>query len=134
MTAVFLLVLSLMLSSLASPGGSTPQLSKPRYSSRRCEDRQIIKAIQKMIKADQQFDDQRKHINVDSKHRVIKLEGWVKGADAVAKVEKFAEETGCRASKVKNMLADHLIVNCGPGQKPCGDACIDQSSRCNLIN
>jgi osmotically-inducible protein OsmY len=132
--AVFLLVPSFMLSSLAASGVETPRTPNPKSASRHCSDRQIVKAIQKKIKMDKQFNDQRKHINVDSRYRVVKLEGWVKGADAAATVERFANETGCRVKKVDNQLADHLVVSCGPGQKVCGDGCIDQSSRCNLIN
>jgi len=36
--------------------------------------------------------------------------------------------------KVISKLKERGGGSCGPGQKPCGDTCIDRRSECNILN
>jgi len=95
-------------------------------------DAQIVAAIQEKIKADQRFNDQWRHINVSSRQRVVTLKGWVKGRAQVTALVKFAKTTAC-VKRVINKLSPFRTVGCGPGEKPCGDICIDRNQDCNPI-
>jgi hypothetical protein len=98
-------------------------------------DAAIVKAIQDKIKADTRFDDQRDHINVMSKNRAVKLEGWVLGAEQKQAIMTFAQTTDCvLKNKIKNLLKTERQGSCSPGQKPCCGGCIERSSTCNCIN
>ncbi len=96
-------------------------------------DADIVKEIQEKIKADAKFKDQLKQINVSSKDKVVTLNGWVKGQPAKVTVGKYAKAAKCVKS-VANNLGTKLKVGCSPGQKPCGDICIDEKSDCNIMN
>ncbi len=95
-------------------------------------DAEIVAAIQEKIKADARFDDQRKHINVSSRNRVVKLSGWVKGRRQMMDLITFARTTHC-VRRVVNKLKPFRKVGCSAGQKQCGDTCIDRNEQCNII-
>lgn len=95
-------------------------------------DADIVKEIQDKIKADPKFKDQLKQVNVSSKDKVVTLNGWVKGQPAKTTVGKYAKAKCVKS--VANKLGTRLTVGCGPGQKPCGDICIDEKSDCNIMN
>ena len=96
-------------------------------------DRRVAKDFKKRVKADRQFDNQRRRINVSVKDRVVTLEGYVVGTEAITTLEKYAGETACVTKVVNRLTAGTFGGGCGPGQKRCGDICIDQTSTCNLI-
>ncbi|HJQ26080.1 MAG TPA: BON domain-containing protein [Blastocatellia bacterium] len=95
-------------------------------------DAQIVTAVQQKIKADPRFNDQWRHINVSSRNRVVTLSGWAKGRAQVAALVRFAAKTAC-VKRVINRLLPFRKVGCGPGEKPCGDICIDRNQDCNPI-
>jgi osmotically-inducible protein OsmY len=98
-------------------------------------DEAIVKAIQEKIKADAQFDDQRDHINVMSKNRMVKLEGWVNLKAQKNLIAKFSQTTDCVIkNKVQNKLKIGRQGSCAPGEKPCCGSCIDSRSTCNCMN
>jgi hypothetical protein len=107
-------------------------------------DEKIVKAIQGKIVADSRFNEQRRHINVSSKDRIVRLEGWVKGKAQVQALIKLARNTECVKSIVTSMpqrngpplilLKSFKTGSCGPGLKECCDSCILSSSRCNCLN
>ena len=96
-------------------------------------DRHLAKDIKRRVKADRQFDNQRHHVNVSVKDRVVTLEGYVVGTEAVTTLEKYASETACVTKVVNRLTSGGFSGGCGPGQKRCGDICIEQTSTCSLI-
>lgn len=117
---------------LAQTPSQTPP---PRTAQNRCAsttDPQIVTAIQEKIKADNRFDNQWRHINVDSRNRIVTLMGWVKGRAQINVLFKYARSTAC-VRRVINRLRPFRTVGCAPGQKVCGDICIDRNQNCNLI-
>ena len=105
----------------------------PKVDCSTITDADIVKAIQDKIKADPKFKKQLKLINVSSKDKVVILNGWVKGQAAKTTVDKYAKSVKCVQS-VTNDLKTRLTVGCSPGQKPCGDICIDEKADCNIMN
>lgn len=100
----------------------------------RASDRRLARDFKRRVRADRNFADQRRHINVNVKNRVVILEGRASSADAMAALEKYAFGLGC-VTKVDNRLRlQTLAGGCGTGQKLCGDICIDRTSQCNLVN
>ena len=95
-------------------------------------DADIVAAVQAKIKADRRYDGQWSHINVSSQGRVVTLDGFVFGKGAVARLASLARSVKCVA-RVQNNLRNFRAAGCGPGQKPCGDICIDEKSDCNII-
>ena len=123
----------LFVASLFASCTSKPRTPGPQDCAK-ISDRRLVKNFKKRVRADRQFDDQRRHINVSIRDRVVTLEGRVSAADASAALEKYAYELGC-VTKVANRLTTQTLVGgCAPGQKLCGDICIDRTSQCNLIN
>src|SRR4029077_9778111 len=96
-------------------------------------DAAIVKAIQDKIKADARFNDQRDHINVMSRNRAVKLEGWVRGAAQKNAISGFARKTKC-VLKVTNLLQTKRTGQCTGTQKACCGGCIDRASDCNCMN
>ncbi len=99
----------------------------------RVTDRRLAKDFKKRVKADRRFDNQRRHVNVSVKDRVVTLEGYVVGTEAITTLEKYAGETACVTKVVNRLSTGTFGGGCGPGQKRCGDICIDQTSTCSLI-
>lgn len=128
LSLVLLFVAGLLASCTRKPG--TPGT----HDCARVSDRRLARDFKRRVRADHQFDDQRHHINVNVKHHVVILEGRVLTTAASATLEKYAQDLGC-VTKVDNRLrTDNLAGGCGPGQKLCGDICIDRTSECNLVN
>ncbi|HJQ24552.1 MAG TPA: BON domain-containing protein [Blastocatellia bacterium] len=96
-------------------------------------DRRLAKDFKRRVKADRQFNNQRRHINVSVKDRIVTLEGWVIGKDTITVLERYASDTGCVTKVVNRLTSGGFSGGCGPGQKRCGDICIDQTSTCSLI-
>lgn len=95
-------------------------------------DAAIVKAIQEKIRADARFDDQRDHINVMSKNRAVRLEGWVRGTKQKKEIMKFARETECVIkNRIENLLKTERQGSCSPGQRTCCGGCILNTSTCN---
>jgi osmotically-inducible protein OsmY len=131
-------VLGLSLALLFVAGLFASCTSRPRtpgpQDCAKVSDRRLTRDFKRRVRADRQFNEQRRHINVSIRDRVLTLEGRVSSADASAALEKYAYELGC-VTKVENRLTTQALGGgCGPGQKRCGDICIDQTSQCNLIN
>jgi osmotically-inducible protein OsmY len=125
----------LMIGALASQGNKKP--AKPAAPAKidcsTVTDADIVKQVQDKIEADPKFKDQLKQINVSSKNKVVTLDGWVKGQPAKNTVGAHAKSIKCVMS-VANKLGTRLKVGCSPGQKPCGDICIDETAACNIRN
>lgn len=94
-------------------------------------DAEIVQAIKQQFEADAEIKDQMRHLNVSVKKRTVTLEGWLNGAALVAKAVGIARKTKC-AKKTVSLLKETGGGSCGPGQKPCGDTCIDQRSICTI--
>jgi hypothetical protein len=72
------------------------------------------------------------HVNVSVKNRVVKLEGWLDGAAAVAEAVNIAKKIKC-VKRVTSKLKPKGGGSCGAGLKPCGDTCIDKDSTCTIV-
>ena len=94
-------------------------------------DAEIVQAIKQQFEADAEIKDQMRHVNVSVKKRTVTLEGWLDGKASVAKAVAFARKTKC-AKKTVSRLRENGGGSCGPGQKPCGDTCIDRRSECTI--
>ena len=130
-------VLGLSLALLFVVGLFASCTSRPRtpgpQDCAKVSDRRLTRDFKRRVRADRQFNEQRRHINVSIRDRVLTLEGRVSSMDASAALEKYAYGLGC-VTKVENRLTTQTLVGgCGPGQKRCGDICIDQTSQCNII-
>ena len=123
---------SLLLVGVFAAQGNQKPAKPARPDCSATTDADLIKAVQEKIKADPQFKDQLKQINVSSKGNVVTLDGWVKGPAAKNAAGKHAKSVPC-VKKVVNNLGTRLKVGCGPGQKQCGDICIDRDSDCNIM-
>ncbi|MGH9799114.1 MAG: BON domain-containing protein [Blastocatellia bacterium] len=135
--AIFLLPLAplLLVGAFAAQGDKKPAKPAPpaKVDCSAVTDADIVKEIQDKIKADPQFKDQLRQINVRSKGNVVTLEGRVKGPAAKTTAGKYAKVAKC-VKKVVNKLGTKLTVGCSPGQKLCGDICIDKDAECNIMN
>ena len=130
----FSLALFCVINALAAPGSKVPQANRRAVSSKDCAtvtDAEIVKAIQEKIKADKQFKDRLRYINVSSKEKVVTLNGWVR-AKSAATLVKYARSTRCVKRVVKN-THEVLMVGCPRRTQPCGDTCIDEGATCNVI-
>lgn len=95
-------------------------------------DAEIVQAIKQQFEADAEIKDQMRHINISVKKRIVTLEGWLDGKALVAKAIAVAKKTRC-VKKVISRLKENGGGSCGPGQKPCGDTCIDVRSECTIV-
>ena len=132
---VFVLTLFLSFDALASNDGKKAKAGKEKTSQTNCSattDDDIVKAVKENLEADSDIKDQMRHLNVSVKNRTVTLEGWLDGKITVAKAVTVAKKTKC-AKKVISKLKERGGGSCGPGQKPCGDTCIDRRSACNIV-
>jgi hypothetical protein len=130
----FSLALFFLISAFAKPVVEKPPAHiPPKADCSQITDGDIVKALYDKIKADSNLSGQLSHINISVKDKTVTIEGWVSGKDRKKAVEKLAKKTEC-VKKVKNRLFTHLTTGCGPGQKPCGDICIDKNSDCTIGN
>lgn len=95
-------------------------------------DAEIVQRIKQQFEADAEIKDQMRHVNISVKKRKVTLEGWLNGKALVAKAVAIARKTKC-ARSVVSRLKENGGGSCGPGQKPCGDTCIDQRSECTIV-
>ncbi len=95
-------------------------------------DAEIVQAIKQQFEADAEIKDQMRHVNISVKKRTVTLEGWLDGKALVAKAKAIVKKTKC-AKKMVSRLRETGGGSCGPGQKPCGDTCIDSRSECTII-
>ncbi len=99
----------------------------------RMTDAEIVQAIKLQFEADAEIKDQMRHLNISVKKRTVTLEGWLDGKALVAKAKAIAKKTKC-VKKVVSRLRETGGGSCGPGQKPCGDTCIDSRSECTIVS
>ncbi|MFL6208206.1 MAG: BON domain-containing protein [Pyrinomonadaceae bacterium] len=139
LTLAFMLACVCIFSALAVATARTPQrrrAARARPAAVDCStmtDADIVTAIQAKIKADNRYTGQWAHINVSSRERVVRLEGWIVGKGAIPRLVSYAKRTKCVA-RVENRLHPHKSVGCGPNEKPCGDGCVERASDCNAIS
>ena len=134
MGLLFTLVLTLTISALsvAETKETTASSSTTQSSCATTTDTDLVKEIHEKIKADARFDDQRRHINVRSRGRVVTLRGWVRGSAQVNSLAAFARTTRC-VRRVINKLKPRKTIGCGSGTVPCGDICIPRGQACVLM-
>ena len=94
-------------------------------------DAEIVAAIKAQFEADAEIKDQMRHLNISVKKRVVTLEGWLDGKALIDKAVALAKKTTC-VKKVTSKLKEKGGGSCGPGQRPCGDTCIDRRSECTI--
>ena len=94
-------------------------------------DAEIVQAIKQQFEADAGIKDQMRHVNISVKKRRVTLEGWLDGNALVVKAVALARKTKC-VKGVVSRLKTSGGGSCGPGQKPCGDICIDRRSSCTI--
>lgn len=127
---------SLLFSIYASANHSvkkSPATPPPVTDCSQTTDADIVKTLYDKIKADSDLSSQLSHINFSVTNKAVIIEGWVAGKDRKKAIENLTKKTEC-VKKVKNKLATSLTTGCGPGQKPCGDICIDKASTCTNGN
>ena len=107
--------------------------SPPVQNCSRTTDDELTRNIMERLEAVPEIRRQMSHLNVSVKNRVVKLEGWLSNAGLVARARTIAKNTRCVRSVVSK-LKTRGGGSCGPGQKPCGDICIDKGSECNIGN
>lgn len=135
LTLAFTLACVCIFSALAVATARTPQrrrAARARIACATVTDADIVTAIQNKIKADRRYAGQWTHINVSSREHVVTLEGWVAGKGAIPRLVSYARATKC-VVRVISHLGNYKTVGCGPGQKPCGDGCVDKDSDCNAM-
>jgi osmotically-inducible protein OsmY len=136
MAAAFVVVLFLSMSALAKGADKKPKVEKSAASQTDCSkttDAEIVAAIKAQFEADAEIKNQMRHINISVKKRSVKLEGWLDGKALIEKAIALAKQTKC-VRKVTSKLKENGGGSCGPGQRPCGDTCIDRRSECMILN
>jgi hypothetical protein len=131
-TVIFIIVLSLLISVFANPvfKKSPP---KPKADCTQTTDADIAKTLYDKIKTDKDLSSILPQINFSVTDKNVIIEGWVAGKDRKKAIEKIVKNTEC-VKKVKNKLKDKIFTGCPPGQKRCGDICIDKASTCTNGN
>ena len=94
-------------------------------------DAELVQAIKQQFEADTEIKDQMRHINVSIKNRRVTLEGWLDGKAVINRAIAIVKKTECVRS-VASRLKMRGGGSCGPGQRPCGDICIDRRSSCTI--
>ena len=92
-------------------------------------DPEIIDAIYASVNV--KYADQTNHINIRIKEGVVTVEGWATTKNVKKDIEKAAKKIKC-VKQVVNELTIGKSGGCAPGQKPCGDICIDAAETCNI--
>lgn len=136
LTIVVVVMFLLSFSSLASNSvrkANTQNAATIKPKCSKVSDADIVKAIKEQFQADAGLSEQMNHLNVSVKKKVVKLEGWVGDKTLILKAISLAKKTRC-VLKVRSKLREQGGGTCGPGQKPCGDTCIDKTSDCNIGN
>ncbi len=94
-------------------------------------DADTVKAIYDKIRV--KYPGQMERVNVRIKDGVVTLEGWTTTKGMRKDIEKYAKKTKC-VKKVVSKLTIGIPGGCGPGQKRCGDICIDEAEDCNITS
>ncbi|MBA3691990.1 MAG: BON domain-containing protein [Acidobacteria bacterium] len=131
--AVFSLILIFSIGTLAqtdSDKSKNNKNKKPDCSQVSGAD--TVKAIYDKIKV--KYAGQIRHINVTIKDNVVTLQGWATTKGVRKEIEKYAKKTNCVKKEVVNKLTIGVSGGCGPGQKQCGDICINEKEDCNITN
>ncbi len=92
-------------------------------------DKEIVKAVYEKIMT--KYSAQVSHINVRVTDKVVTIEGWVTTKTVRKEIESWAKKIKC-VKKVVDTLTIGIGGGCGPGQKQCGDICINEKETCNL--
>lgn len=131
-TIVFALSLFLLINVFAKPVAKmSPPPPPQKTDCTQTTDANLVKTLYEKIKTDSDLSSQLSHINFSVKDKKVTIEGWVAGKNRKKAVEKLVKNTVC-VKKVKNNLATYLTTGCGPGQKQCGEICIDKNSECTV--
>jgi osmotically-inducible protein OsmY len=131
----FVMTLFLAFSAAAATTGKSKKAKteRPRAAQTNCSrttGADLVKAVRKNLSAE--FKQQMNHVNISVKNRTVKLEGWLSGKASVTRAFAIAKRTRCLKTVVSK-LKTRGGGNCGPGQKPCGDICIDKGSECTIV-
>jgi len=130
LAAVFSLILIFSIGNLAQTESDEAKNNKnQKPDCTQVTDTETVKAIYDKIKV--KYASQISHINVRIKGNVVTLEGWATTKSVKKEIEKYAKKTNC-VKKVVNNLSIGVGGGCGPGQKKCGDICIDEGEDCNI--
>lgn len=131
LAAVFSLILIFSIGALARTGSNKSKNNKnQKPDCTKVSDADTVKAIYDKIKV--KYSGQIKHINVRIKGNIVTLEGWTTTKSVRKDIEKYAKKTNC-VKKVVSKLTVGIGGGCGPGQKRCGDICIDSAEVCNIV-
>ncbi len=132
LAAVFSLILIFSIGALAQTDSDKSKNNKSQKPDcTQVSDAETVKAIYDKIKV--KYAGQKSHINVRIKDNVVTLEGWATTKSVRKEIENYAKKTNC-VKKVVNNLTIGVSGGCGPGQKECGDICIDEKETCNITN
>ncbi len=126
----FVVVLFMSISAWAQ---SADKKAQAQISCAKTTSAEIIAAIKTQFEADAEIKDQMRHINVSVKKRIVTLEGWLDGKEAIMRAVELAKATKC-VKRVTSKLKENGGGSCGAGQRPCGDTCIDRRSECTIGN
>jgi osmotically-inducible protein OsmY len=133
---MFVLTLFLSVNVSASSKDKKSKARKAKISQTACAkttDAEIVQAIKDKFAADSVIKEQMQHINISVNKRIVKLEGWLDGKASVAKAVAMAKKTNC-VKKLTSRLKEKGGGSCGPGQRQCGDICIDRNSACTITS
>jgi hypothetical protein len=108
---------------------SPPVAPKPDCS--QTTDADLVKTLYDKLKANTELGSYARQVNFSVKDRVVTIEGWVAGKKRRKAVEKLVKKTGC-VKKVQSRLLEQAPTQCPPGQKRCGEICIDEKSDCTI--
>ncbi len=136
MVVMFALTLFVSISASAQNKNVKSKARNIKTSQTTCSkttDADLVKAIKEKFEADTEIKDQMQHINISVKKRVVTLEGWLDGKEAVAKAVAIVKKTKCVKKVFSTLKTNGGSVGCGAGQKACGGICIDKSSECTIV-
>lgn len=110
----------------------------------KCEDvtdEQIVEYMYAKMKENKQLAPQISHINVISKYRAIRFQGWVASEDDYKRLEKIGLGNFCitlinpSVNDLARKEPEGDVVRgglCSGGTKACGDICIPENDICNI--
>lgn len=121
-------------------------LSVNRVSAQTCDesaDADIVASIYAKIKGNSKLASQEKHINVTSKARVIRLQGWTESESDFNTLHGYAMDALNALKPTCGMVnpngfyktkptEDQMRSMCAGGTRPCGDICIPENDSCNI--
>ena len=111
-----------------------PLAATPKPDCSKTTDADIVKAIKEQLQADPDIAPEMIHLNVSVKKKKVKLEGWLSDEKLISKAVAIAKKSPCVKKVISTVKEQAGGISCGPGLKPCGGACIDKASACNIGN